>query len=79
MVLPLTGERTVPGLPPENYWLRRHEVAYLAAAAHCAGRTVLDAGAGEGYGAAAGEIVAAQLAAPAGAPCPLAQTAQRHG
>ena len=26
--LPLTGERTVPGVPEENYWFRRHEVAY---------------------------------------------------
>ena len=26
--LPLTGERTIPGLARENYWFRRHEVAY---------------------------------------------------
>ena len=26
--LPLTGERTVPGIPEENYWFRRHEAAY---------------------------------------------------
>ena len=25
--LPLTGERTVPGVPEENYWFRRHEAA----------------------------------------------------
>ncbi|MDN5919921.1 MAG: SAM-dependent methyltransferase, partial [Pseudonocardia sp.] len=24
--LPLTGERTVPGIAEENYWFRRHEV-----------------------------------------------------
>lgn len=53
MSLPLTGERTVPGLAHENYWLRRHEVAYRSAAASCRGARVLDAGAGEGYGAAA--------------------------
>jgi SAM-dependent methyltransferase len=49
--LPLTGERTVPGIPEENYWFRRHEAAYLALARHCANATVLEAGCGEGYGA----------------------------
>ena len=49
--LPLTGERTLPGLDVENYWFRRHQVAYLAAIAHVPGRTVLEAGCGEGYGA----------------------------
>ncbi|MBV9844418.1 MAG: class I SAM-dependent methyltransferase [Kutzneria sp.] len=49
--LPLTGERTVPGVAGENYWYRRHEAAYLAVVPHCAGATVLDAGCGEGYGA----------------------------
>jgi SAM-dependent methyltransferase len=49
--LPLTGERTVPGIPEENYWFRRHEAAYLALLPHCAGAIVLEAGCGEGYGA----------------------------
>jgi SAM-dependent methyltransferase len=49
--LPLTGERTVPGLAEENYWFRRHEVVYQRLADHCAGRDVLEAGCGEGYGA----------------------------
>ena len=49
--LPLTGERTVPGIAEENYWFRRHEAAYLALAPHCTGATVLEAGCGEGYGA----------------------------
>ena len=49
--LPLTGERTVPGLAVENYWFRRHEVVYLRCAELCAGREVLEAGCGEGYGA----------------------------
>ncbi|WP_241387090.1 class I SAM-dependent methyltransferase [Rhodococcus sp. CH91] len=49
--LPLTGERTVPGIAEENYWFRRHEVVYRHFLARCAGRTVLEAGAGEGYGA----------------------------
>jgi SAM-dependent methyltransferase len=50
-VMPLTGERTVPGLVEENYWFRRHEVVYQRLADRCTGRDVLEAGAGEGYGA----------------------------
>ena len=50
--LPLTGERTVPDIPHENYWFRRHEAAYQALVAYCRNRVVLEAGAGEGYGAA---------------------------
>lgn len=50
--LPLTGERTLPGVREENYWFRRHEVAYAFAAQRCAGLEVLDAGCGEGYGTA---------------------------
>jgi SAM-dependent methyltransferase len=49
--LPLTGERTIPGLAEENYWFRRHEVVYAQLASRCAGRDVLEAGCGEGYGA----------------------------
>ncbi|WP_422336054.1 class I SAM-dependent methyltransferase [Rhodococcus sp. (in: high G+C Gram-positive bacteria)] len=49
--LPLTGERTVPGIPEENYWFRRHEVVYRDLLARCVDRTVLEAGSGEGYGA----------------------------
>ena len=49
--LPLTGERTIPGLPEENYWFRRHEVVYQRLADRCTGRNVLEAGCGEGYGA----------------------------
>jgi SAM-dependent methyltransferase len=49
--LMLTGERTVPGLAEENYWFRRHEVVYQGLAQRCAGREVLEAGCGEGYGA----------------------------
>lgn len=48
--LPLTGERTVPGVPDETYWFERHVVAYRLAAAHVDGARVLDAGCGEGYG-----------------------------
>jgi SAM-dependent methyltransferase len=51
-VLPLTGERTAPGVWQENYWFRRHEVAYRHWAAAGTGHRVLEAGCGEGYGAA---------------------------
>jgi SAM-dependent methyltransferase len=47
----LTGERTLPGIPRENYWFRRHVAAYRLAARHAHGR-IVDAGAGEGYGTA---------------------------
>ncbi|MBW0019512.1 MAG: class I SAM-dependent methyltransferase [Mycobacterium sp.] len=50
-VLALTGERTIPDLEIENYWFRRHEVVYRRLAPRCAGREVLEAGCGEGYGA----------------------------
>lgn len=48
--LSLTGERTLPGIPEENYWFRRHVAAYRFARRHVQGR-IVDAGAGEGYGA----------------------------
>jgi SAM-dependent methyltransferase len=50
-VLTLTGERTIPDLDIENYWFRRHQVVYERLAPRCAGRVVLEAGCGEGYGA----------------------------
>jgi SAM-dependent methyltransferase len=50
--LPLTGERTVPGIAEENYWFRRHEAAYLFAAPLVEARSVLEVGCGEGYGTA---------------------------
>lgn len=61
--LTLTGERTLPGIAVENYWFRRHEVAYAWLAPWCAGARVVDAGCGEGYGAA---LVAGTAAAVAG-------------
>jgi 2-polyprenyl-3-methyl-5-hydroxy-6-metoxy-1,4-benzoquinol methylase len=50
--LPLTGERTVPGIPEENYWFRRHEAAYRFALPYVTGKRVLEVGCGEGYGTA---------------------------
>ena len=53
--LPLTGERTLPAVPGEEYWFARHEAAYLWAARalgeRLRGAVVLEAGSGEGYGA----------------------------
>lgn len=49
--LALTGERTVPGIAEENYWFRRHEVAYEYILDRSRGREILEAGSGEGYGA----------------------------
>ncbi|MGJ9414160.1 class I SAM-dependent methyltransferase [Aeromicrobium sp. CF4.19] len=47
----ITGERTVPGIWHENYWFRRHEVAYEHLVDLVDGLHVLEAGCGEGYGA----------------------------
>ena len=49
--MPITGERTVPGIWHENYWLRRHEAVYVAVAIELDDAVVLEAGCGEGYGA----------------------------
>ena len=65
--LPLSGERTVPGVATENYWFRRHEAAYrwLVDAVPVPGAVVAEAGCGEGYGgqllADAGAAVVAGL------------------
>jgi 2-polyprenyl-3-methyl-5-hydroxy-6-metoxy-1,4-benzoquinol methylase len=60
--LALTGERTLPDVPVENYWFRRHLVVYEWIAARVSGLRVLDMACGEGYGAdllarAAAEVV----------------------
>jgi SAM-dependent methyltransferase len=48
--LALTGERTLPDVPEENYWYRRHLVVYEWIAARVAGLRVVDMACGEGYG-----------------------------
>jgi SAM-dependent methyltransferase len=63
VTLPLTGERTVPGIAEENYWFRRHEAAYLHLIGHCADAVVLEAGCGEGYGAQLIRTVARRVVA----------------
>ena len=50
--LHLTGERTLPDVPEENYWYRRHLVVYEWIAQRVHGRRVVDLASGEGYGAA---------------------------
>lgn len=50
--LELTGERTLPDVPDENYWFRRHLAVYRWVAARCADLRVADMACGEGYGAA---------------------------
>jgi SAM-dependent methyltransferase len=48
--LELTGERTLPDVPEENYWYRRHLVVYEWIAARTIGERVVDMACGEGYG-----------------------------
>ena len=48
--LPLTGERTLPDVPEENYWYQRHVAVYEWIATRCAGLRVVDLASGEGYG-----------------------------
>jgi SAM-dependent methyltransferase len=50
--LSLTGERTLPDVPEENYWFRRHLAVYEWIAARAHGRRVVDLASGEGYGSA---------------------------
>jgi SAM-dependent methyltransferase len=49
--LTLTGERTLPDVPEENYWYRRHLAVYQWIAERVAGLRVVDLACGEGYGA----------------------------
>jgi SAM-dependent methyltransferase len=60
--LSLTGERTLPDVPAENYWFRRHLAVYEWIAAQVRGLRVADLACGEGYGsdvlaAAAADVV----------------------
>ncbi|HKG35299.1 MAG TPA: class I SAM-dependent methyltransferase [Solirubrobacterales bacterium] len=60
--LALTGERTLPDVPEENYWYRRHLAVYEWIGERVAGQRVADLACGEGYGAAvlartAGDVV----------------------
>ncbi len=57
--LELTGERTLPDVPEENYWYRRHVAVYEWIAGRCAGLRVADLACGEGYGS---DLLAARAA-----------------
>jgi SAM-dependent methyltransferase len=48
--LALTGERTLPDVPEENYWFRRHLAVYEWIAARVSDASVIDMACGEGYG-----------------------------
>src|SRR3954471_5003049 len=48
--LSLTGERTLPDVPAENYWFRRHLAVYEWVGGRVAGLGVVDMACGEGYG-----------------------------
>jgi SAM-dependent methyltransferase len=48
--LRLTGERTLPDVPAENYWYRRHLAVYEWIGARVIGKRVIDMASGEGYG-----------------------------
>jgi len=61
--LALTGERTLPDVPEENYWFRRHLAVYEWIAARVAGQRVIDMACGEGYGS---EVLAASAASVVG-------------
>jgi SAM-dependent methyltransferase len=50
--LSLTGERTLPDVPEENYWFRRHLAVYEWIAARLGGSSAIDMACGEGYGSA---------------------------
>ncbi|MBA2522377.1 MAG: class I SAM-dependent methyltransferase [Solirubrobacterales bacterium] len=57
--LELTGERTLPDVPEENYWYRRHLAVYEWIAAQVRGKRVADLACGEGYGS---DVLAADAA-----------------
>jgi 2-polyprenyl-3-methyl-5-hydroxy-6-metoxy-1,4-benzoquinol methylase len=48
--LELTGERTLPDVPEENYWFQRHLVVYEWIRRRVGGQRVIDMACGEGYG-----------------------------
>jgi len=50
--LHLTGERTLPDVPKENYWFQRHLAVYEWIAERAHGRRIVDLACGEGYGSA---------------------------
>src|SRR5215475_6738217 len=50
--LELTGERTLPDVPEENYWYQRHLVVYEWIRDRVVDLKAIDMACGEGYGSA---------------------------
>ena len=59
--LELTGERTLPDVPEENYWFQRHLAVYEWIGRRVRGLRVADLACGEGYGAAVLARTAAEV------------------
>jgi SAM-dependent methyltransferase len=59
--LELTGERTLPDVPEENYWYRRHLAVYRWISVRTAAKSVVDLACGEGYGSDLLASTAAQV------------------
>lgn len=73
-----TGERLPEGDPHFQADMARHLAAYLVARPYCAGRHVLDAGCGEGYGSALVAEVAASVLGVDRSAAALARAAASH-
>jgi SAM-dependent methyltransferase len=76
--LALTGERTLPDVPEENYWFRRHLMVYEWIARQVAGLRVIDMACGEGYGSDALACTAASVIGVDANPEAHAHASQRY-
>lgn len=76
--LELTGERTLPDVPEENYWYRRHLAVYEWIAERVAGLGVVDLACGEGYGSAVLARTAAEVIGVDANPEAFAHAAARY-
>jgi SAM-dependent methyltransferase len=77
--LELTGERTLPDVPEENYWYQRHLAVYQWIAEQVSGLTVADLACGEGYGSAVLAERAAEVIGVDANPEAFAHAAARYG
>ena len=76
--LELTGERTLPDVPAENYWYRRHLAVYEWIAARTHGLRVADLACGEGYGSDLLATTAAEVVGVDANPDAFAHAASRY-
>ncbi len=74
--LELTGERTLPDVPAENYWYRRHLAVYEWIGARVIGQRVIDMACGEGYGS---EVLVARGRERASASTPTRRPSSTRG